>query len=115
MEWRTDFPALSLAAISEGICSPFMGKLFDRFEPRKIIASFMFAFGLGLTSLAWLTPHLGQFYATAVFIGVAGTGTYQLCYARVVASWFERRLGGALSFVVSGSGVGSLFFPPRLQ
>ena len=115
MEWRTDFPALSLAAISEGICSPFMGKLFDRFEPRKIIASFMFAFGLGLTSLAWLTPHLGQFYATAVFIGVAGTGTYQLCYARVVASWFERRLGGALSFVVSGSGVGSLFWGEPLS
>ena len=44
-----------------------------------------------------------------------GTGTYQLGYARVVASWFERRLGGALSFVVAGSGVGSLFFPPLVQ
>ncbi len=107
--------AFSLAAISVAICSPFMGKLFDRFEPRKIIGSFMFAFGLGLASLAWLTPHLGQLYATAVFIGVAGTGTYQLGYARVVASWFERRLGGALSFVVAGSGVGSLFFPPLVQ
>ena len=107
--------AFSLAAISVAICSPFMGKLFDRFEPRKIIASFMLAFGVGLASLAWLTPHLSQFYATAVFIGVAGTGTYQLGYARVVASWFERRLGGALSFVVAGSGVGSLFFPPLVQ
>jgi MFS family permease len=107
--------AFSLAAISVAICSPFMGKLFDRFEPRKIIASFMFAFGLGLASLAWLRPHLGQLYATAVFIGVAGTGTYQLGYARVVAGWFERRLGGALSFVVAGSGVGSLFFPPLVQ
>ena len=107
--------AFSLAAISVAICSPFMGKLFDLFEPRKIIASFMLAFGLGLAALAWLTPHLGQLYATAVFIGVAGSGTYQLGYARVVASWFERRLGGALSFVVAGSGVGSLFFPPLIQ
>jgi len=107
--------AFSLAAISVAICSPFMGKLFDLFEPRKIIASFMLAFGLGLAALAWLTPHLGQLYATAVFIGVAGSGTYQLGYARVVASWFERRLGGALSFVVAGSGVGSLFFPPLVQ
>src|SRR5271163_2717825 len=105
--------AFSLAAISVAICSPFMGKLFDRFEPRKIIASFMFAFGL--TPLAWLTPHLVQLYATAESIGVAGTGTYQLGYARVVASWFERRLGGVLSFVVAGSGVGSLFFPPLVQ
>ena len=107
--------AFSLAAISVAICSPLLGKLFDRFEPRKIIAGFMVAFGLGLGSLAWLTPSLGQLYATAVFIGVAGTGTYQLGYARVVASWFERRLGGALSIVVAGSGVGSLFFPPLVQ
>ena len=38
--------AFSLAAISVASCSPFMGKLFDRFEPHKIIVSFMVAFGL---------------------------------------------------------------------
>jgi MFS family permease len=107
--------AFSLAAISVAICSPFMGRLFDRYEPRKIIASFMVALGIGLASLAWLTPHLPQLYATAIFIGIAGSGTYQLGYARVVASCFERRLGGALSIVVAGSGVGSLLLPPLVQ
>jgi MFS family permease len=107
--------AFSLAAISVAICSPFLGKLFDHVEPRKTITAFMTVFGLGLGSLAWLTPSLGRFYVTAVLIGVAGTGTYQLGYARVVASWFEHRLGGALSFVVAGSGVGSLLFPPLVQ
>jgi MFS family permease len=105
----------SLAAISVAICSPFMGKLFDRFEPRKIIALMMACFGAGVASLAWLTPHLSQFYVTAVFIGIAGSGTYQLGYARVVAGWFERRLGMALSIVVAGSGVGSFFIPPLVQ
>ena len=107
--------AFSLAAISVAFCSPFMGKLFDRFEPRKIIALFMACFGAGVASLAWLTPHLVQFYITAVFIGVAGSGTYQLGYARVVAGWFEQRLGMALSIVVAGSGVGSFFVPPLVQ
>jgi MFS family permease len=107
--------AFSLAAISVAICSPFMGRLLDRFDPRRLIAGMMVAFGLGMASLAWLTPHLSQFYACAVFIGVAGTGTYQLGYARIVASWFERRLGTALSIVVAGSGLGSLFFPPLVQ
>jgi MFS family permease len=107
--------AFSLAAISVAICSPFMGRLFDRYEPRKIIACFMAALGIGLASLAWLRPHLAQLYATAIFIGIAGTGTYQLGYARVVASWFERRLGGALSMLVAGSGVGSLLLPPLVQ
>lgn len=75
----------------------------------------MLAFGLGIASFAWLTPSLHQLYATAIFLCVAGTGTYQLGYARVVAGWFERRLGTALSIVVAGSGFGSLFLPPLVQ
>jgi len=107
--------AFSLAAISVAICSPFIGKLFDGFEPRKLIATFMALFGVGLASLAWLTPHLTQFYLNAVFIGIAGSGTYQLGYARIVTSWFERRLGAALSIVVAGSGAGSFIVPPLVQ
>lgn len=121
--WQHDFgwsrgqisQAFSLAAVSVAICSPFIGRLFDRFEPRKLITGMMVAFGLGFASLAWLTPHLGRLYLTTVFIGIAGTGTYQLGYARIVASWFERRLGTALSIVVAGSGLGSLFLPPLVQ
>lgn len=107
--------AFSLAAISVAICSPIMGRFLDRFEPRKLIAGLMVAFGLGFGSLGWLTPDLGRLYATTIFIGIAGTGTYQLGYARIVASWFERRLGLALSIVVAGSGLGSLLFPPLVQ
>ncbi|HEX5433765.1 MAG TPA: MFS transporter [Candidatus Angelobacter sp.] len=121
--WQQDFgwnreqisQAFSLAAITVAICSPIMGRFLDRFEPRKLIAGMMVAFGLGFASLAWLTPSLGRFEVTAVFIGIAGTGTYQLGYARIVASWFERRLGMALSVVVAGSGLGSLFIPPLVQ
>jgi len=65
-----------------------------------------------MASLAFLTPHLWQLYANAVLIGIAGTGTYQLGYARVIAAWFEKRLGAALSIVVAGSGVGSFIVPP---
>lgn len=121
--WQHDFgwnreqisQGFSLAAISVAICSPFMGKLLDRVEPRKLITPCMAAFGVGIASLAWLTPNLTRYYATAVFIGVAGTGTYQLGYARIVASWFSRRLGIALSIVVAGSGLGSLFVPPLVE
>jgi len=107
--------AFSLAAISVAVCSPFMGKLFDRFEPRRLIAGMMVAFGLGLASLSTLTPNVSRLYVIAIYIGVTGTGTYQLGYTRIVASWFERRLGMALSMVVAGSGIGSLFFPPIVQ
>ena len=121
--WQVEFgwsreqiaQAFSTAAITVASCSPLMGRVLDRFEPRKVIAAMMVAFGLGFASLAWLTPSTGHLYSTAVFLGVTGTGTYQLGYARIVASWFQRRLGTALSVVVAGSGVGSLFFPPLVQ
>ncbi len=107
--------AFSLAAISVAIFSPFIGKLFDRFDPRRLIAGFMTAFGLGLAAFSLLTRHLPQLYATAVFVGIAGTGTYQLGYARIVTGWFERRLGAALSIVVAGSAVGAFIVPPLVQ
>jgi nitrate/nitrite transporter NarK len=105
----------TLAAMSVAICSPFVGRLLDRFEPRKLIASCMAALGIGLASMAWLGPNLMQLYLTAICIGVAGSGTYQLGYARIIATWFERRLGLALSIVVAGSGFGSLLIPPLVQ
>lgn len=121
--WQHDFgwnreqisQGFSLAAITVAICSPVMGKLLDRYEPRKLITPCMAAFGVVMASLAFLTPSLARYYATAVLLGAVGTGTYQLGYARVVASWFERRLGIALSLVVAGSGLGSLFFPPLIE
>ncbi|HLJ79578.1 MAG TPA: MFS transporter [Acidobacteriaceae bacterium] len=107
--------AFSLAAISVAFGSPLIGRLFDRYDPRKLITAFMVAFGLGIAGLAFLTPHLLQFYANAVLIGIAGTGTYQLGYARIIAGWFDRKLGAALSIVVAGSGVGSFVVPPLVQ
>jgi MFS family permease len=92
-----------------------MGKFIDRFEPRKLITSCMIGLGLGLASMAWLTPRLWQLYLTAAFIGVTGSGTYQLGYARVIATWFQRRLGGALSVVVAGSSIGALVLPALVQ
>ena len=105
----------TIAALSVAICSPFVGRLLDRFGPRKLITACMIGFGVGLASMAWLTPRLWQLYLTAAFIGVTGSGTYQLGYARVIATWFQRRLGGALSVVVAGSSLGSIVLPSLVQ
>jgi len=105
----------TIAALSVAMCSPFVGKLLDRFEPRKLITACMIGLGIGLASMAGLTPRLWQLYITAAFVGVTGSGTYQLGYARVIATWFQRRLGGALSVVVAGSSIGSIVLPSLVQ
>src|SRR5271168_1595603 len=60
----------TIAALSVAFCSPFVGRLLDIFEPRKLITACMVGLGIGLASMAWLTPHLWQLYLTAAFIGV---------------------------------------------
>ena len=104
--------AFSLAAISVAICSPFMGRLFD--QHRASEADCRDDGGSRFRTWFSCISHAAPDSALCecCFIGIAGTGTYQLGYARIVTGWFERRLGAALSIVVAGSGVGSLLIPP---
>jgi MFS family permease len=104
-----------LGAITVGICSPFIGRLLDRFTPRRIILPCMTVFGAGFASLAFLRPHLGQFYGTCILIGVVGNGAAHLAYSRAIVTWFRARLGAALAVVMAGSAIGSMVLPLLAQ
>lgn len=99
------------AAITVGACSPAIGLLLDRFRPRRIILPCMAAFGVGFASLAFLRPHLWQFYGTCIVIGIVGNGAAQLAYSRAIVTWFRDRLGMALAIVMAGSAIGSIILP----
>lgn len=100
-----------LAALSVGFCSPMLGRLLDRFGPRRIILPCMTIFGFGIASLALLRPHLWQFYLTCIAIGVVGNGAAHLAYSRSISTWFEKRLGLALAMVMAGAGLGAMILP----
>ncbi len=107
--------AFGLAALSVAVCSPVLGRLLDRYSPRKIILPSMAIFGLAFASLGWLTPSLPRFYATFVLMGIVGNGTTQMGYSRAVSTWFDARRGLALALVVAGVGTGAMVFPPLAQ
>jgi MFS family permease len=100
-----------LAAITVGLCSPAIGRLLDRFAPRRIILPCMTVFGAGFASLALLRSGLWQFYGTCILLGVVGNGAAHLAYSRAIVSWFRSRLGVALAVVMAGSAVGSMVLP----
>lgn len=104
-----------LAAITLGICSPFLGRLLDRFGPRRIILPCLTVFGCGIASLALLHSELWQFYATCIVIGIVGNGAAHLAYARSISTWFQKRLGTALAFVMLGAGLGAMILPVVAQ
>jgi MFS family permease len=105
----------AIAAVTIGLCSPLLGRLIDRSGPRRIILPCMTVFGCGIASLALLHTAVWQFYLTCFVLGVVGNGAAHLAYSRSISTWFERRLGMALAFVMVGSGLGAMVLPVVAQ
>jgi MFS family permease len=104
-----------LAAITLGLVSPLLGRLIDRFGPRRIILPCMTVFSCAVASLALLRPQLWQFYGTCIVIGFVGNGAAHLAYSRSISTWFQRRLGVALALVMVGAGLGAMLLPVFAQ
>ena len=101
----------AIAAVTLGSVSPFLGRWIDRYGPRRIILICMTVFGCGIASFALLRSGLWQFYLTCFVIGVVGNGAAHLAYSRSISTWFHRRLGVALAFVMVGAGLGAMILP----
>lgn len=107
--------AFTLAALTIALCSPFIGRLLDRYPARRVVIPCTAIYGTAFSSLAFLTHHLAHLLCVFVVIGIVGNGTTQLAYARVVSAWFDHARGRALAAVMAGSGFGSMVFPPIAQ
>lgn len=107
--------AFTITALTVAACSPVIGRLLDRFPARRVVIPCTVIYGIAFASLAFLTPHLGHFFAVFLILGVVGNGTTQLGYSRFVSAWFDRERGRALAVVMAGSGLGSMVFPPIAQ
>jgi MFS family permease len=111
--WRRDqiSVAFGCVAATAALCSPIIGRLLDRYGPKRIILPCIVVFGLGFASLSLLTPSLTHFYLAFILLGLAGNGTTQLAYSRAVSTWFFKRRGLALSLIAAGGGVGAMVLP----
>ncbi len=102
----------SVAGLSVAVCSPFVGRIVDRLGVRPVLIPCSIAYALAFSSLALLHGALWQFYATYIVIGVAGSGSMHLCYAKVITEWFDRRRGIALATMMAGVALGAMAIPP---
>ncbi len=107
--------AFSIGALTVCFCSPFLGRLADRFGAKRIILPSAAILGVAYGSMAFLGGSLVQFYATYVVMGIVGNGSTQLTYSRIVSARFDRRRGMALAFVMTGVGVGAMVIPALAQ
>ena len=105
----------AIAAVTLGVISPLLGRWIDRFGPRRIILICMTIYGCAIVSLSLLRLGLWQFYMTCFALGLVGNGAAHLAYSRSISTWFRRRLGTALAFVMVGAGLGAMILPVVAQ
>lgn len=106
--------AYGLATLVAALCLPLMGRLVDRFGPRRmttvvvlLLGAACVAFG-AVPSLVWLAAG----FAALRFLG---QGSLMLNCANLVSHWFSRRRGVALSLMALGFGVSMAVHPPLGQ
>ena len=105
----------AIAAVTLGIASPALGRLIDRLGPRRIILPCMTIYVGAIAALALLHAAVWQFYFTCFILGLVGNGAAHLAYSRSISTWFHRRLGTALAFVMLGAGLGATILPVIAQ
>ena len=106
--------AYGAATLLAAFCLPYMGRLVDRHGPRRmaliVIVLLGFACMLFGAAAGLLTLALG--FAALRFLG---QGSLMMNCANLVAQWFSRKRGFAMSLMALGFGVSMAVHPPLGQ
>lgn len=94
--------------------TPFLGQMLDRFGAFSVAALSLAGLAIGFLLVATLTQGLVSYIGCLVILALLGSGSTALSFSRLVLDAFDRRRGVALGFVMTGTGVGALIFPPLL-
>ena len=107
--------AITLTALSLSFAMPVAGRLVDRFGPKRVLYPSILLLGCLVASLYFLTGSILHLYLNFICIGLAGSGTGGVAYAKVVTNWFSRRRGLALGMTMAGVGLGNAIVAPYAQ
>ncbi len=89
----------------------FVGDAFDRFGPRTVVLVSMAALALSVLALPVLSQPW-QLYAVFAFMAVGWAGMGGAAITAIVAPWFDRKRGLAVSLALNGASAGGLVLVP---
>jgi MFS family permease len=108
--------AIALAAafslLIYGAIGPFIGRLVDRYGPRRVLALSVLLCGAGAL-LSGTVTRLWHLYLWAGILTAVGAGGAAIVTASAVAArWFEQRRGLMMGIAGAGTSAGQLLFIP---
>jgi len=100
----------SIVLLLIGILGPAIGRLTDRFTPKKVLLAGMC---LGATALALLSTitSLPQYYAFCVLFGIGTAAVSLVPTSMLIAPWFSTKRGLAVGVINAGVGVAGFIAP----
>ncbi|MBI4591282.1 MAG: MFS transporter [Candidatus Rokubacteria bacterium] len=115
-EFGWDRAALSGAAALSlfllGAVGPFVGRLADRWGPRRVLALALLVLGIGTVASSFV-GKLWHVYVASGILMAAGAGGAGLATASTVAArWFETRRGLVIGLLGGGMSAGQLVVVP---
>jgi MFS family permease len=96
---------------SQGLVSPLVGRLVDRFGSRAVLPLGAASMGLGFL-LVSQAHDLVLFYLGYVLVGAGSCGMGIVPCSAVISAWFRRRRGAAVGIMSAGMGAGGLVMAP---
>jgi sugar phosphate permease len=103
--------AVSLSMLLSGLASPLVGRLVDRYHPRRIIVIGTLASVIGYLLLA-VVQELWQFLFLTAFLGFFRAWIFYVPFTTIITRWFSRSRATAMGIATSGFGMGGLLFLP---
>ena len=107
--------ALTINNFLSGAMHPFLGRLLDRVGAKKIILASTIIVAVALISSEAVGHSIRQLYLIFIATGLFGGATGPASYGVVVARWFNRHRGLALSGMLFGIGIGAIVMPLLTQ
>jgi MFS family permease len=101
-------------AIVNGLMSPVVGALTDRFGPRRLLAVSSVSMAIGLIGVGVASQDLSKFIVAVAVASLMGAAQTGVPYTYVVVGWFSARRGLALGVMLSFVGLGIATVPPFL-
>ena len=100
----------SIVLLLIGVLGPFIGKLTDRFTPKKVLLTGMCISAVSLALLSTIAG-LPQYYAYCVLLGIGTAAVSLVPTSMLIAPWFSTKRGLAVGVINAGVGVAGFIAP----
>lgn len=102
----------SLSRLEGGLEGPIVGWLIDRFGARRILLIGITMTGIGYMALSQINSVLSLYLIFGLLLSMGFNIGYNNATQAAIAKWFIKKRGRALSFLMTGNGIGGAIFVP---